>query len=470
MSSLGGILEGGIVGLAVAEAAGTVVQPALEPSRQEANSKVRARIHELPELAQLVAQALLSREDVLEDVHRNGYPADALDSQIQLALRAPGVPEALTLYRRRQIDGVGDAEALARLHHAFAKAQIEYAYWPQLAQTAELPLDPAVIANLIVRGIMPAPFDLPYTPPSGVGNVATFPQSTLDAAREASASGVDVDRLFGMVAAIGRPMSPVDAAQATFRTILQHDDYLRAVLESDVRGEWADAIFERARQIPTAHDFVEKRLRGWTDDQGMFDGTALHGMSQADTETLFLISGRPITPHQVFVGLLRGGIYDGPTDVIDPPFLKALQESNIRPEWYNLLWASRYGFPPLFQLNNLVKAGAVPPATAKQWVTWEAYAPEVVDTLTTYWEGVYPGAGGTTAAVKPDPAVTAARSAAVTEIRKAFTAGGISELSARQDLADLGVPAGAIDRVIADWNVIVAVGTQEADTAGGTPH
>ena len=69
---------------------------------------------------------------------------------------------------------------------------------------------------------------------------------------------------------------------------------------------------------------------------------------------------------QVFIGERRGGVYNGATGALEPPFLKSLQESNIRPEWYNLAWAQRYTYPSPFVLRSLTQSGnnAVPCETA----------------------------------------------------------------------------------------------------------
>jgi hypothetical protein len=469
-----GKFTGNTLGEAAAFAAGIAIAPLLEPVVQELRNVTWSNAPDKPldpeTAAEAVAEGFLTTKTGAAEAAMSGIATTPFTTLIELARTAPGVAEAQTLMRR--IDPATGAPAIstAQLHHAYAKAKIDPQYWGPLDVLLEAPLPPAVAALAAVRGLIDAEGFLPVDPPTERGVIAPFPVYPISGKEAAAAVGLSEDAYGVMVGINGRPMSLHEAASAYFREIIELPDYYRAVAEGDTRNEWRDAILDQARQIPTAHDFIEKRLRGWTDDAGMYDGTARHGMSEDDTATLFLIAGRPISQTQIFTGLARGGAYNGPTDDIDPAFLKGLQESNIRPEWYNLLWAGRFHFPPLFQLNNLVKAGAVDPDTAKQWVIWETYAPEVVDTLYTYWKGVYPAKGAGATPAKADPAVTAARSAAVTEIRKAFVAGGISELSARQDLSDLGVPDAAVDQVISDWNVIVAVGTQEADTAGGTPH
>jgi hypothetical protein len=467
MSNLGGLLEGGIIGLAVSEAASTVVEPALEPSRQEANSKVKARIHELPELAQAVAQALLSLEDVQEDAGRNGYPDDGLALQVQLALRAPGVAEALAIYRRNKLNGADLALSQAQLHHAYAKAQVEYQWWPYLDSLARAVLDLPSLANAIQRGIIAAPFPLPYDATPGEGRIASFPTSNLDAEAEAAASGYTVDQLFIATAEAGNPPGPEALYRAMFRGDIDQVDVERGLVEGRARGEWAPAFESVSREIPSPVNFVEGRVRNWITDQQMYDGTARHGMSPDDTNLLFLVHGRPISFHQVFIGLLRGGEYDGPTDQIPPASLKQMQESDIRPEWYNLLWAGRFSFPPLFQLNNLVKGGAVDPDTAAQWATWEGEAPEVVTALHSYWETVYPAAGGGAAA--PSPLLTSQRTAAVTAIRKVYLQGERTPDLITQDLQSLGYGPGDIAKTITIWDTILTAQTAPAPgTAGPT--
>lgn len=470
MSSLGGLLEGGIIGLAVSEAASTVVEPALEPSRQEAESKVKARIHDLDALATAVAQALLSLEDVTEDAHRNGFPDDGLTLAVQLALRAPGVAEALTLYRRRNMQEGGAPFPLSLLHHAYAKAQIEYQYWDALDSLATLPLDPAVIANLIVRGIMPAPFALPYTPPSGTGNVEAFPESTLDAAREAAASGVDVDRLFGMVAAIGRPMGPVEAAQAFFRGILTDDDYLRAILEGDTRGEWATAIRERAREILSATQYAESRLRGYTaTDEEMFANIAKHGMSQDDAELLFLNQGRPLAIHQVTTGEARGGVYNGPTDQIPPAYLDAVRESNIKPPYYNLDYANRYTYPTGFMIKAEATNGDIPQPDCEQLLLELGWSPKWAAFFSEKW-AAQAAKSGTAGGVAAAPVVKSQTTAAVTALRKAYVGGALDRPTAQAFLAQLDKSAAEQAAILAIWDINRQIEGTTFDTTGGTPH
>src|SRR5438105_3309226 len=138
--------------------------------------------------------------------------------------------------------------------------------------------------------------------------------SGLDPFAEAKAMAVDEERLKVLARIVGLPASPDLAARMVFRDIIERIDFDRAIAEGNTRNEWAPFLFEGFRQIPTAHDGIEGRLRGWIDDAAMYAQTARHGMSKADTDLLFKITGRPLSFHQVFIGERRGGVYDGATD------------------------------------------------------------------------------------------------------------------------------------------------------------
>lgn len=432
-------LQSLIFGAALGAASEAAIGPQIEPARQLAWSKNQNRILDVNSLARLVAQGLIDEGSAADEASREGYAEDKIAALIQLSLIAPPVAEALVMRRRGEI---GDAE----LKHAYAKAQIEPAYWPGLDTLIDERLDPAVIANAIVRGIMAAPFPLPVPPPSAVGKIPAFPTSKLDTTAEAKSSGYDADRLFVLTAIAGRPMSPEGAAAAVFKAILERVDFDRAIAEGDVRNEWADAIFENARPIPHPLDYVQAHLRGWTDLPGMHTGAQRSGMADADTDLLFLIHGRPPSWHQVWIGLQRGGVYDGPIDIIDPAFLKALRESDLRPEWYNLLWHSRYNYPSPFVLRQLTQSGAITLADAEQVLKFEGYEPTFAAKIATAW------AGGSAATTATDAHVKKAQTSLYTAAHSSYVKRESDAAAVRPVLTTLGVPAAAQADVLALWD------------------
>jgi len=459
MSELWSALEGGVVGLAVGTAGSDVAEAAFEAAKQEAWSRARNRIHELDELAQLVAQSLASLTDVQDDAARNGYALDELKAAVQLALRAPASSEALIMYRRRKLDGIDDATALEHLQHAFAKSQLEHKYWAQLVELADVPLEPAAIAEAIQRGIIPDSGNfLPVGPPTAPGKVKAFPPAKLDGLVEAAASGVSRERLYAMTALVGNPLGPHEAAQAVFRDIITLDDFGRAIAEGRTRNEWGDAYLELTRVIPTVHDYVEARLRGWIDDDGMYAGAARHGASSSDVDLLEKVSGRPLSAHEVFVAQRRGGVYDGPLDAIEPAYLKSLRESNIRPEWYNLAWAYRFAQPAPFLIRQWLKDGG-DPVWAKTKLMYQGWEESDADKFVAEY-APKPSA-------KTPATLNSATLALLTAARSRYAAGKLSTAGAQSAMTAAAVPADEQPALLALWQAQLDV-EAEASTPSGS--
>jgi hypothetical protein len=240
-----------------------------------------------------------------------------------------------------------------------------------------------------------------------------------------------------MVGINGRPMSLHEAASAYFRGIITLDDYYRAVSEGDTRNEWRDAILDQARQILTAHDWVELHLRGYISQQEMYDGTGLHGMSPADSDLLFKVLGRPLTVHQITTGLARGGQFNPLPNEIKDPYQASVHEANIKPSYYDLAIANRYNYPSLFQLNTLVKGNAIDAATAVDWATKDGYAPEVIVALDKYWTSLSAPAGG--------------KKLTYSQIHQAFRAGTLGDVQAAADLENLGYSPAQAQLFLDTW-------------------
>lgn len=386
-------------------------------------------------------------EIVAEDVEKltwgehqaaqSGTGSAQFDALVQAVLNAPGVPELLTLWRRGEI---ADADFV----HGLRKARLELRWDKPLESLKTLRLDPAVVASAIQRGIMRDPGFLPVGPPTSGGTVPAFPVSPLDPVAEAEAAGIDRERLFVETALVGNSMGPQEAAHAQFRGIIDGTDYARAIAEGRTRNEWAGPLREVSRQILTAHDWVELHLRGYIDAPAMYAGTALHGMSQEDTDRLFRVLGRPMTAHQITLGLARGAKFNPIPGELPDPYEAAAHESNVKPSYYDLwIAAGKYSYPSLFQLNALVKASAITAATAKDWATKSGLAPEVVTALGTFWEGEQAKSGGGTTA-KPKVLTRA-------EVKAAWRTGGLTDAQAVARLEGEGVTAADAALLLSTW-------------------
>jgi hypothetical protein len=444
VASVVGTLTGGVAGIAIGEAGSVALDPVFEPVKQDAWKNKATRILNEGQLAQLVAQALNAFDEVLDDVERNGFDSDELMSLVQLALKAPGVPEAEKLYLRSQGKYPG-AITLKQLHHVYGKSQIEPQFWDALTAAAGTTLlTPAELALGAVRSTLDDQGLLVKKLDTSDSNVPQYQVAALNIIDEAAAAGVDRERLRALIGSVGLPMSTHEAASAYFRGILTLGGYNQSIEEGDVRPEWAPFILDQARQILTAHDWVEARLRGWIKtDAEMYAGTALHGMSQADTDLLFKITGRPLNIHQIVTAQARGGEYKGPTDQIPEEYLAAVQESNIRPEFYNLDYANRYTYPTGFQIKAETKDHTLSQQASYDLLLKIGWEPDLATLFSTAW---YAPTATT------NKHVVSSTTSLVTAARKAYIGGAANEQQARAALTVAKVDLPTQDELIALWD------------------
>jgi hypothetical protein len=446
---------GSSVGEAAAFAAGLAIHPLLEPIVQAIKNETWSQYPDRPLDPETAAELVIENE-IPEGVGANeaaltGMSATRFGELVKTIRTAPGVAEARTLIRRRDPATGAPLITTAMLHHAYEKAKIEPQYWPALDAILDEPLPPAVAALAAVRGLISDEGFLPVSPPTEAGVIQPFPVYPISGLASAHAAGYSDDAYGVMVGINGRPMSLHEAASAYFRGIIERQDYERAVAEGDTRNEWRDAILEQAREILTAHDWVELHLRGYITAQQMYDGTALHGMSTDDTDRLFRVLGRPLTVHQITTGLARGGTFQPIPGELTDPYEASVHESNIKPSYYDLAIANRYGYPSLFQLNALVKANAITASVAADWANKDGLAPEVVAALTTFWEGEQAQAGGATG-TKP-------KTFTYSQIHQAWRHSVFTDAQALSELESIGYPTARAQTLLATWKATVAAGT-----------
>jgi hypothetical protein len=437
MASLGST-PGIIVGIGVGTAASVALEPAIEVPKQEAWKRNPNRLLGADIVARLVAQGGVTLDNAREDAIREGLSNDKLDALVYLSQTVPPVAEALTLWRRGLI-----SDALWK--HVLVKAGLDGRYVDGLTRLkVSEPLDPAVIANAIQRGIVKDPGFLPVSPPTATGKVPPFPASSIDAVAEAEASGVSRERLFVETAIVGRPLSLQQAASAYFRRIIERPDYDRAVAEGDTRNEWGPAALEQAREILTAHDYAELQLRGYLTRDQRLAGTGQHGMSDADSDLLYDVLGRSIPVHQITTGLARGGVYKGDTSQIPEAYLSSLERGNLRPEYYSLAYANRYSLPSSFFLRALLTSGEISAKDAEGLFLEYGWPPK--------WATKIAESLATSASPVADKHVAKAQTSLWSTTHRSYVAQESTDADARERFTLLGIGKPAQDAILKLWS------------------
>lgn len=420
------------LGAAVAEA----LRPEAVALGQEAWRVDPGRVLPAGEAAGVVAEYLRDEAWGAGEAAAEGFDGTRFGYLVKSRRSAPGVPMLLELWRR---DEITEAE----LVHGLQKAKLEPEWLEPIKALRDDRLDPSLIATSVQRGVMHNAGLLPVGPPSAVGRITPMPVSDLDPVHEAAASGINRERLAVMARIVGLPPAPGELLQLVNRRVIEEPDYFRGIAEGNTRNEWAEALLELRRRILTPHEYVELRLRGWIDDAAMHAGAALSGLEAADADLLFKMLGRPIPVHQVLTGTARGGHYDGPHDGIPAAYLKTLQESNIRPEWYSLAYANRYSYPSAFVVRRLQQDGAMSRDEAEQVYLNVGWPPELADKVATAY--------ATPAGEKADTHVGKAAGQLWTATHKAFVDAEATDAGALEALAAIGVAAPARPQVLALW-------------------
>ena len=434
-------LIGSSVGEAAAFAAGLAIAPLLAPYLQELRNATWSGTPTMPldpgDVAEWVAEDQSGRAGSgTAEAALTGLAATPFARLVETKLTAPGVGELLQLIRRKTITE-------AEFTHALRKARLETGYDDAVRELANVKLAPAQIALAVVRSLMHDPGFLPVTLDTSGGKVPAYGVSPLDTLAEASYSGIDAERLRVMVGEIGLPMSLQQAASAVFRGIILRPDFNRAVLEGDTRPEWADAIFEQARQILSANQYAELQLRGYIDRATRLDKTGQHGMSTADSDLLYNLLGRSIPVHQITTGLARGGVFGGSADAIPDSYLQSLQRGNLRPEYYNLAYANRYSLPSAFVIRALLTGGAITADQGEQLFLQSGWKPDLAKQVADFY-----GTGTTTPA---DPHIAKAQNQLWTTTHRSYIAEESDDTAARTALAAAGVDPASIDGVLVLW-------------------
>jgi hypothetical protein len=330
--------------------------------------------------------------------------------------------------------------------HGLRKAKLETQWDAALANLANQRLSATDIAYMVVRGVLPDEGLLGLSLPTSADNLKLPPQHSLNPITEAARTGWDAERLAMMIARSGLAMAPVMAAQARFRGILTQNDYELTIARGDLFPAFAQPVLDVSRQIPTAGEGVQWQLRGFTDRAGRLGITQQHGMTDANSDILYDIAGRAPSDRQVYIGLARGAKYPSTYADVPSPFREAIQRSDIRPEFADIVYQNRYSLPSAFVVRSLLTDGAIDQARGSTILQHEGWPADLADLVASHY-----AASGGPAAV--DPHVKKAQTTLFTEAHKAYVKTGLSQPQVQPALTALSVPPTAQQQVFSLWDV-----------------
>jgi hypothetical protein len=440
--ALGGIwsrITGGIVALGVGAAARDAIDPVLEVEKQQAWARRALRVLDPGTAAAAEARSIDFGVNYADDAKRQGIGRARYRTLAQLARHYPGLSEVLTLLRRKEITP------------GAAKGWLQYqgfsdAVSGDLLKLAAVKLAPADVANAIQQGFIPGDGILPADPGGDHDITPPVEVVPIDPQTEAADDGIDPERLKVLAQLAGLPPGPMELLEMWRREVITETAVERGIREGHTKTKWTSAYKALKRPLLNPGVLVRLVLKGWYTEAEIAPRMALHGYDAAQLHDWFLAEGRPAAPQQMANAVARGVVGPDNQPMDKAQFLKGIKESDIRPEWGEMLWGVRFAYPSLFQLNRLVSAGAIDAATAAEWSRKVRLAPEVVTALEAYW-------GTLSAPAVVDPLVKSAHTYVLTRVRNVYVQQRADETEARGWLGELGIDAAAVDGLIQVWNV-----------------
>lgn len=399
-------------------ALGNAAAPAIRPFAQSLENDAWAAHTVLPPTiyttAPMAARGKIDVATVQTWAHRLGYSDDVLANLMKGSKAGADLADLFSMWRRGFIDQSGFETGLTNLG-------VMETWWPHLEQLKRVHLTPDQAAN------------------------ARQQQFISDQAQRdiAALYGIEPDDADVQFELAGLPPGVETALTMWRRGIIDQPTFDRIVAEGHTKTKYTGDLEQLRRQLLSAAVAVRAHLKGHIDANEMHTRGADWGYTPDDMDLWYQAEGRPATAHQIHLGYMRGATLPGAQNERDAINISTAQ-SDIRPEYEDILWASRDTYPSLFQLNRLVQANAIDAATAADWATKGGLAHEVVQVLQTYWGGL---GGGTTA----DPHISKADTQVWTALHKAYLGSVVDATHVAQGFQLLGVAPAAQQPILDRW-------------------
>jgi hypothetical protein len=145
----------------------------------------------------------------------------------------------------------------------------------------------------------------------------------------------------------------------------------------------------------------------------------------------------------VYLGLARGAKYPSTYADVPEPYRSAIERSDIRPEFADIVYHNRFGEPSAFVVRALLRDGAITADRGATILENSGIPPDLATLVADFY------AGGTAAA--SDPHVTKAQNQVWTTTHRSYIAEEITDATATAALNAAGVAAATVPSILALW-------------------
>jgi hypothetical protein len=302
---------------------------------------------------------------------REGIENTRMDYMIELAKSAPDIGTLTELLRREFI-------LPGNFTHGTKKAGLEPDWDSALQRLKDSILSVADVANAIQQGFIPNDGIL-RGDTGGTHNIdIPVDEVGIDPLTEAKHSGYDSNHLRVFAELAGLPPGPGELMQMLNRGIITEGSFTTGIREGHTKLKWTSALKQLRFGIISPIEAANLRLRGWINDSEMNAYGALGGMTPDLMQRLYQMQGRPPGPGQLQTAVNRRLIGF-------PEFQKGIEESDVRPEWTQLLFDLRVRYPTPFALRQLASTGGLTVAEVTDILELEGYPADLAAKMAKAW-------------------------------------------------------------------------------------
>jgi hypothetical protein len=353
-------LLGLTLGEAIAMAAGMATAPAVRPWIQDfANEAWKLHtVHPLAigDAAEIAAQYRVFEERARHEAAKQGIDPQLMDNLILATREAPALTMLMELWRRDHI----------------TEAAFDFGLWKmKIAERFHEPIK-------ATKNTLLSPADLAMMRQQGFIDVARQH-------RESELQGVTNERADLLFEISGLPPGVETAMEMWRRDIIDRGTFGQIVREGHTKTKYTAALEALKRALLNPATVVNLFLRGWIERGDYHDRMALHGYDAGEADDWYDASGRPATALQMVKGFRRGGRIPGVNNTEEAHVRKAVVQSDIRPEDFDVIWSGRETFPSAFVMRRLVSDGAVTEGEAADILYKNAWPRDLADKAAHSW-------------------------------------------------------------------------------------
>jgi hypothetical protein len=437
------------------DANGYIDRQGVPPELAQAVYDMQASILSVQDAALAVLRTDITHDEGLTIAAQNGYGPDDFAIFLANTGEPPGAQELQEALRRGFID-----ETTFRL--GIAQSRVRDQWQDTLLALRYSPLATADAVDAYVEG---------YVTEDTVKSVA-------------DQNGLEPDQYKILIEAAGDPLSYTDMMRLWRYNLATEDDVKAALKRGRLKDDYIDFALALKDSPMSVPDAIEASIQGYLTKDAAKAIAVMNGLREEDFDPLWSTAGDPASRTEM-IQLWRRNL------VTQDQVEDALRQSRLKDAYIPDVLKLKVQLPALYEVRALLASGGLSAEQGTQILLAQGYEADIV-------KGIVSNAvSGTTAGTKAlteamyvelynegsitsqefqealvtlgysqadseliqeiqdNKLVITQRNGVITKIKSGYVGHRINEAEAQSELNQLGIPAGMVDRLISDWDLII---------------